>query len=508
MYRTNTSILTLLVACISRQSPCDAFSYTPSASTVTKPHHVHTSLATLNMQQQQPGGFHEESRRLGSNLAAATTEYFIPTELSMIDAEIRTRTTIPKQSVIESFIIPVISAALMITGNTVGAGMLVLPELVAGPGLMVSFGVFFGAWLMNLISGLTIAQVAIQQHETSGSEVPSSFKEFAEATLPSAANLVSGISIFINTLIMAFDVFKAGQIWSSMVGGSGGEMLSYVWAGLLAALVSTQSLGTLSQVASVLVIGLFATFSALLLPGLAGVPDPMAVMMSDPVLASIDLDVMNAGLLHMTPVAITTLVFQNIVPTVTRLLEYDRAKIATAITLGSAVPLVMYMAWCVIVVGGGIDASSLAMGGGGIGVFSLITAAGSSLGTSMSLSEEFSIILGDEKKETFSISSVALPIAIALILGQLFSSDISDLLEITGSYGTPVLYGAIPVAMALLMQQRAAASESILSAQSPSTGPSTGMVPGGLAGLGLLAAGTTALIGTELVGTVSSGIIS
>ena len=38
----------------------------------------------------------------------------------------------------------VLGAALLITSNTVGASMMVLPELVTGPGLLVSSGVFFG----------------------------------------------------------------------------------------------------------------------------------------------------------------------------------------------------------------------------------------------------------------------------------------------------------------------------------------------------------------------------
>ncbi len=38
----------------------------------------------------------------------------------------------------------VLGAALLITSNTVGASMMVLPELANGPGLLVSSGVFFG----------------------------------------------------------------------------------------------------------------------------------------------------------------------------------------------------------------------------------------------------------------------------------------------------------------------------------------------------------------------------
>lgn len=421
-------------------------------------------------------------------------------------------------SFLESFIVPVGSASLMITGNTVGAGMLVLPELAAGPGMGLSAVVLAVAWLMNLVSGLTIAQVAIQQHETSGSEVPSSFKEFAEATLPSAANLVSGISVFINSLILAFDVYKAGEVGDSLLLAGGmtvenGHIFSLVWAAVLGSVVATQRLETLSRVASVLVVGLFATFAALLLPGLANVSDPLSVLVTGPSVQGAEL---MEAIFRMVPVVITTLVFQNIVPTVTRFLEYDRVKITTALVTGSIIPLFMYAAWCTTILGGGImdDESGgfMALGGLLLSVFSLITVGGSSLGSLVSLSEELSIILGFEKKETFSIPSVALPIAVALGIGQVFSSDITSLLEIAGSYGSPLLYGAIPVAMAWTQQQQLQHKSStnqdkpsdtsrIYPMASNRGGPS--VVPGGILGLAMLGLGSTALVGSELVETLS-----
>ena len=415
---------------------------------------------------------------------------------------------------LDSFIIPVLTASLMVTGNTVGAGMLVIPEVISGPGPLLSFGVMIGVWMMCLTSGLAIAQVAIQEHESSGTEVPSSFKEFAEATLPSAANLVSGTSVFINTLIVAFDVFKAGEIGRSLLPSElpiDGIFLSYIYSGLLVALVSSQSLNKLSQVASVLVVGLFATFASLLLPGLANVIDPASVLSLPPLLPSEEI---GDGLLLMTPVVISVLVFQNIVPTITRLLDYDRPKIVTALTIGSFIPLVMYMAWGVSVLGGGIDPSSASTPSVGalLTCFSFITVAGSTLGTSMSLSEEFEIFLGslslgDEankkknKDATFSLPSVAMPIGIALVVAQMFSSNITETLKIAGAFGSPILYGFIPVSMALMQQQQAKSdlTSGTASAITISDGQKSNIIPGGNFGLGALTLAAAALIGTEFV---------
>ena len=40
----------------------------------------------------------------------------------------------------------VITTALMVTGNTIGAGALVLPEIAAKPGMAISAGLFVGEW--------------------------------------------------------------------------------------------------------------------------------------------------------------------------------------------------------------------------------------------------------------------------------------------------------------------------------------------------------------------------
>ena len=130
----------------------------------------------------------------------------------------------------------------------------------------------------------------------------------------------------------------------------------------------------------------------------------------------------------------------------------------------------------------------------------------------MSLSEEFEIFLGafsqdgGEKKKkskdaSFSLPSVAIPIGIALVLAQVFSSNITETLKIAGSFGSPILYGFIPVSMALIQQQRAnldsgSENESTIMI---SGNDNSDIIPGGIYGLGALTLASTALIGTEFV---------
>jgi hypothetical protein len=104
-------------------------------------------------------------------------------------------------SAIQDSIVPIGSAALLITSNTVGAGMMTLPELASGPGLLATSGLMFGTYLLNLISGLLIAEVSINQYESSNGSwkknVPSSFKELTDVNFESLyiGTFVSAVSM-------------------------------------------------------------------------------------------------------------------------------------------------------------------------------------------------------------------------------------------------------------------------------------------------------------------------
>lgn len=54
---------------------------------------------------------------------------------------------------------PILSTALLITGNTVGASCLVLPEVAARPGMMVSTALFFGKFVFCIRDTLVLVYV-------------------------------------------------------------------------------------------------------------------------------------------------------------------------------------------------------------------------------------------------------------------------------------------------------------------------------------------------------------
>ena len=454
-------------------------------------------------------GLEESSRRISQSKVSAVS---IAT-MNELSAELQS------SSFLEDFLVPVVCTACLITGNTVGASMLVLPELAAGPGMTITTCLFLTMYIINLISGLAIADIAIQQKEESGTEAPSSFKAFAESTLdnPLAPYIISLICISMNTLVLTFDNLRASQLGQEIF-HIDPQVGSLVWAAMVAAIVGTQSAPNLSKASSVLVLVLFCTFGAILLPGLANVADPLSLFTSSLPWGSEGGSLLSADIFEQVgyagPVILTSLVWQNITPTVVRVLGYDRTKTTSAILLGTILPVLMYIAWCISVLGGGVDMSSIGLDGPLLTIFSFVTVSGSCLGTATSMAEEFDTYLIPDKKSTiqkgaetvvlekqqatqdskeslFSPQAVAATMAVSLALGQFFSDDVTSLLKLAGSFGSPLLYGAIPVWMAYTQQNQR-------QQQTAESASQNSLVPGGYA--------TLACLGLVSFGYVGTGI--
>eukprot|EP00566_Odontella_aurita_P005967 CAMPEP_0113580864 /NCGR_PEP_ID=MMETSP0015_2-20120614/30933_1 /TAXON_ID=2838 /ORGANISM="Odontella" /LENGTH=574 /DNA_ID=CAMNT_0000485147 /DNA_START=65 /DNA_END=1789 /DNA_ORIENTATION=- /assembly_acc=CAM_ASM_000160 len=420
----------------------------------------------------------------------------------------------------------VISAALLITGNTVGASMMVLPSVAAGPGMLPSSGLFLALYGVNLVSGLLLAEVAIGQKESSGVDAPSSLKEFAAFNLGSenAAGFVSAVSIFVNSCILTFDLTRAGQLASGGplggLTGLGPQECTALAATALVGLVATQTDRDLSRFASATVGVLFASFAGFLLPGLAGVHDPAAALFA-PGTGSSDV----AGSLSAAaPIFLTTCVYQNIVPSVTKILGYDRSKTTAAVVIGSLLPVCMYLAFCFAALGGGLDTSA-AGGGPFFAAFASASLTGSAVATLMSLSEEYSNNLpwnssnnmqaetkvseeastSEQEGEVASVPSVVLAGLVPVLVGLAFANgEATAALSTAGSYGSPLLYGVLPVAMAWnLRGDRGRTSQDGYS----STAGEEDLVPGGSWSLALLGMGAFAFIAQNLERDIS-GVLS
>jgi tyrosine-specific transport protein len=447
--------------------------------------------------------------------------------------------------------LPVVSAALLITSNTVGASMMVLPGLAQGPGMIASSALIAAIYIINLFSGLLIAEVAINQYETSSCDVPSSFKEFASFNLQSeqAGNLISTISLFVNTCVLSYDLVTAGHLTNTAISSdvfkpmlsqdmvsavsSSGNSGLFIAAAFFVALVSTQSGAALSGVASICCMTLFACFAGLVIPGLAMIHDPLAAFAAEGT-SGFGSDVFMHDITSFVPVLLSAMIYQNIVPTITKMLNYDRTKTVMAIVSGSAIPMLMYIAFCFTVLGGNANV------GGGSMFLTGITASsvfGSAMACVISISSEIDIFFQTEESRdceisessskglsppappadgTASFQSVLLGVIPPVLAGVFFAEGDTFVkaLSISGAYGSPLLYGVVPVVLAF-SQRTAIINELqdnafITNARTVfnkllqnDTDNDKQLLPGGMVPMGTLIMCATALMCSHLVQDIS-----
>lgn len=420
------------------------------------------------------------------NRKVSLSAFLITTDV--LDGEMTSSLPIPRaRSFDMEALITVLSASFLVTGNTVGAAMIVLPETASELGMLPSLCLYLGIYTISLVSGLLIGDVAIKQFEEkedSSKAAPSSFKDLAGDLLQfkgvNGGQIVSIASIMINYCILSFAFTRSGELAMDVasklhltdVYNLSRTSLTTGFSVIIAVLVSTQSSKTLSQIASVVVSILFLSFGSLLMPGLANMQQDIFDTLITPGTYTQDPTGSLMGSISMAaPIFVNTMTYQSIVPTVTKLLGYDRAKVFSALTFGSIIPMFMYLAWCFVVLGGGVSTDLLDKSGMEsllLLIFSGTSIGGSSIACVMSIAGEcnsqianFSSKDQDHSKllckssttkdeESFSYSSVALavtpPLAACALLSQ--GEEIITTLKVAGSYGSPLVYGILPALLA------------------------------------------------------------
>lgn len=365
----------------------------------------------------------------------------------------------------------VLSTSFLIAGNTVGASMMQLPNAVSQAGVGASALIFLGSYLINLISALYLIDFSISQYESGRptSELPTSFKDIAdEAFGPSIGYGVAFVSVMFNWCALIFSILSCGTAAHTLVPEWNPVQVSLLFSAVLTFVHIQLSNNALSQMASVSVLALFASFAGLLIPGM--MHSDFSTLIESTV-ASTSAST-NDALLLAGPCIVFSMVFQNVIPIAAKLCNFDRFQTTASVVLGSALPTIMYMLWCAVVLAGGVDTSSV-NSGVLLPIFMFAAVSGSSVGGVMSTAEEFEsllepvfkinnesqnvddsdalIVADKDEQQFFSVPSVLLatiPPALACVF--LGSTDVSNgggvmtALDIAGGYCSPFLCWLFP----------------------------------------------------------------
>ena len=287
--------------------------------------------------------------------------------------------------------------------------------------------------------------MAINLHESqSDCEVPSSFKDFVDATTKSqtAGTLTAGASLVSNSCFLAYGTVAVGPLLVDNFPGLGLNPIvgTGIFTAIICLITVTQNNTNLEKIANAVVMVVFSSFADLLMPSMAHVVDPVGTFFTP----GTNPDGFSAAV-SAVPLLLSSLMYQNIVPSISKLLDFNRTKTTIA---------------CYADLGGGLD-NSIGSSAGAIAftTFSASALFVSSLTAVMSLAEEYESIFskktvkdddddGDCRlSNQFSIPAVAASVLPSLVVAVLCAEggDLTGALHFNGAVIIPYLYGVLPI---------------------------------------------------------------
>jgi len=292
----------------------------------------------------------------------------------------------------------VLGAVALITGSTVGAGILALPETVAPAGIGPSSVVLCACWALLACEALLLAEVNVAVmrerdeyrlvHGRGHSPVTISLSEMAGRTLGDVgAGAVSATYIFLSTTLLVAYIAKSGTIVHAASGGAiAPGVAALAFATGMGGALTVGGVRLADKMNKALTLALLALFGVLVAGGAARADFASADWVGDWSRAP-----------QTVPVVFLALVYHDLVPVVCSYLAGDVRKIRRAVILGSVAPLLMFLSWDAVALGchasdaGDPLAALMASGDGAasliVGGFSFCAIATSFIGTAIGLSE-------------------------------------------------------------------------------------------------------------------------
>ena len=233
---------------------------------------------------------------------------------------------------------PLIGGILLVTGTSIGAGMLALPVMTAFAGFFPSLLLLGVGWLFTFISALILLEVSLAM------EGESNMSSMAQHTLGPWGRIVSWASLplLLYSLTAAYIAGSAPLVLQAYEAVTSTALPE--WIGRLPLLIIFGAfiyLGTKSvdYFNRLLMFGLVVAYSALVI----FVPQHLDVQL----LTHVDMKPLLIGLPAMTG----SFGFHFIIPSLTTYMGRDRGQLRLALLLGTLIPCCVYALWECLILG-------------------------------------------------------------------------------------------------------------------------------------------------------------
>ncbi|XP_052180240.1 uncharacterized protein LOC127793536 isoform X2 [Diospyros lotus] len=238
------------------------------------------------------------------------------------------------------------SAIFLVSGTTVGAGILAIPAVTQESGFLASAITCIICWVFMVVTGLLVAEVNVNTMCELGSGGVS-LVSMAKRTLGTAGVQIACWSyIFIHYALLVAYVARSSDILTNFLGIPLWESAT-LFSLLLGGICYIGSQRFIGAVNGVLIFGIIISFAALVAVASGNIHwDALLKANFEAVPLSI-------------PIIALSFVYQNVVPVLCMDLEGNLPKVRTAIVLGTAIPLALFLIWNAVILG---SITSLEMG--------------------------------------------------------------------------------------------------------------------------------------------------
>ncbi|XP_021734291.1 uncharacterized protein LOC110701020 [Chenopodium quinoa] len=384
------------------------------------------------------------------------------------------------------------SSIFLVAGTTIGAGILAIPAVTQESGFLASAVACIGCWVYMVATGLLIAEVNVNTMCELGSGGVS-LVSMAKRTVGSVGVQVACWSyIFIHYALLVAYIARSSDILTNYLGiplWESAALFSLAFGGLCY-FGSQRFIGAVN---GLLVLGIITAFTALVVVASADLHlDALLKANFEAVPSSI-------------PVIALAYVYHNVVPVLCTNLEGDLSKVRTAVVVGTAIPLLLFLVWNGVILGTFTNLDSdvgkildplqeLRSSNGVVGpivdTFSIFAIGTSYIGFVLGLADFLADLLklpaGQSKPLPYLITLLP-PLVLALLDPEIFFKA----LDFAGTYGVLVLFGILPAAMSW--------SDRYLT--SPELPKVPQQVPGGKVTLSLVMGGAAWVISSEILKT-------
>lgn len=231
-----------------------------------------------------------------------------------------------------------LGAILLISGCSIGAGMLGLPVLSAQAGFVPSIVMFIASWLFMLCTGLLLLEVNLWFQDDIN------VVSLAGHTLGKAGQAVAWVVfLFLFYSLMVAYVTGSGELFTDFFEAFFAISLPR-WIGglvmiLLFGVMIYAGTGMVDQFNRLLMVGLILTYVLLVIMGNSHVNHRL--------LQHRDW----SAVLFVVPAMIVSFGFHNLVPSLTNYLGRDSRRLCWSLIIGSFIPLLIYLVWQRLILG-------------------------------------------------------------------------------------------------------------------------------------------------------------